>query len=101
MNTVLTFLKDFPSWLPLSVMTILAALCYLYIEDATKSAAFKEWTGYLLIASCTAFGTGRTRQENKGTTTEGDVVINQSPDELKDITTPEAIGATEVLKEEK
>lgn len=76
-NTTITFLRNFPAWIPLLGLTIFFVV-YCVI---TGNDAFKEWTSLVLASLFTALGIQRQSSNSpSANTTTGD--INVSPETI-------------------
>lgn len=95
-SKALHFLKEFPAWLVLSAL--FAALLYVWY---VSERAFLEHLIDTVMGGLLTLLIGRKVSAQTGNTTSGDVNIIPPSDDLKDLTTPEAIGAVENIGEGK
>jgi hypothetical protein len=94
-SKIITFLRNFPAWIVLFVLTLIFVSLYKISGDGS----YKEWTSLVLASLFTALGIQRQNPTQSANTTSGDVIVS-TPENL-DLTTPEAIQAVEQIKEEK
>jgi predicted membrane metal-binding protein len=91
----LHFLRQFPAWIVLFVLTLVfVALYYL-----TNDISYKEWTSLLMTSLFTALGMQRALSSGQSAnTTSGDVNIVPNPMDLQDIKPDEIEKAVEGLE---